>query len=95
MLVQLKLLKKSLINAHSDKESVILFCPKNYTAIYNLNFCMLKTLDVAFPIRISKPKYNNWIDQNRFLQDSIENDVSQVTKQLEEREIFSIRSLQY
>lgn len=88
-------LKTSLIKAHTDKDHVILFCPKNYTAIYNLSYCMLRTLEVVCPIRISKPKYNNWIDQNRFLQDSLKNDVSQVTKHLEDRETFSIRSLQY
>lgn len=87
--------RDSLVRVHQDSKNLIIFCPKNHIQLFNIASSLIKTLSFNLPIKVVKPKYRTWIDQNRHLQASIENENNPITKELEKRETFMVSSDDY
>ena len=54
-----------LFNISKMDDYLYIYCPKNYLNIYTLCDALIKSFDFRKKIKIDKPSYHNWIDQNK------------------------------
>lgn len=87
-------LKNDLIQPTQDRElNLLVRIPKNFKTLYHFEQILIKTFPSQYDIKIEKPLYLNWIDQNKAFVNNNKNTEKiedAIQKYIEEKKIFVI-----